>query len=160
MLDSPPCRVLEYAGVLLSESSRIAPLERCWHLQDASAAFAESIADLAPAELLHMGMDTSGSRSLEAFLGSAASAKVKKRVVRKLAGSYAKLGSSPGGSHVAQACYRTAVSLFASMAYEPSSPAAMYNGRPWAPCVDAACQTLYNPISGLCTDFYNIQGVL
>ena len=85
-----------------------------------------------------MGMDTSGSRSLEAFLGSAASAKVKKRVVRKLAGSYAKLGSSPGGSHVAQACYRTAVSLFASMASEPSSPAAMYNGRLWVPCIDSA----------------------
>ena len=82
------------------------------HEQEACAAFAESIAELAPAQLLHMGMDTAGSRSLEAFLGSAASAKLKKRVIRKLAGSYAKLGSSPGGSHVAQACYRTAVSFY------------------------------------------------
>lgn len=57
-----------------------------------------------------MGMDPAGSRTLEAFLGSAVSAKAKKRVIRKLAGSYAKLGSSPGGSHVAQACYRTTVS--------------------------------------------------
>ena len=73
-------------------------------------AFAESIAELASAELLHMGMDPAGSRSLEAFLGSAVSAKAKKRVIRKLAGSYARLGSSPGGSHAAQACYRTAVS--------------------------------------------------
>ena len=96
---------------------RCAPhTEGSWHLQDASTAFSESIADLAPPELLHMGMDTLGSRSLEAFLGSAAPAKLKKRVVRKLAGSYAKLGSSPGGSHVAQACYRTAVSLLTSMA--------------------------------------------
>ena len=80
------------------------------YLQEACAAFAESIAELAPAELLHMGMDSAGSRSLEAFLGSEVSAKAKMRVIRKLAGSYARLGSSPGGSHVAQACYRTAVS--------------------------------------------------
>ena len=85
-----------------------------------------------------MGMDTSGSRSLEAFLGSAASAKLKKRVVRKLAGSYAKLGSSPGGSHVAQACYRTAVSLFASMAFAPSCLVASHNSLPLAPW-DATC---------------------
>ena len=78
--------------------------------QEASAAFAESIAGLAPAELLHMGMDSAGSRSLEAFLDSGVSAKAKKRVIRKLASSYARLGNSPGGSHVAQACYRTAVS--------------------------------------------------
>lgn len=80
-------------------------------MQDACAAFAESIAELAPTQLLHMGMDSAGSRSLEAFLSSVVSAKAKKRVIRKLAGSYAKLGSSPGGSHVAQACYRTAVSI-------------------------------------------------
>ena len=79
-------------------------------MQEAFAAFGESVAELAPAELLHMGMDSAGSRSLEAFLGSALSAKAKKRAIRKLAGSYAKLGSTPGGSHVAQACYRTAVS--------------------------------------------------
>ena len=71
MLDSSPCMILEYAGVVLSRRFKIGTphSEGCWHLQDASAAFAESVADLAPAELLHMGMDTSGSRSLEAFLG-------------------------------------------------------------------------------------------
>ena len=120
--------------------------EGWWHLQDASAAFAESIADLAPAELLHMGMDTSGSRSLEAFLGSAASAKVKKRVV-----SYAKLGSSPGGSHVAQACYRTAVSLFRSLSSETSCLAALHNRLSGAPCSAAACQTISDSVSELFT---------
>lgn len=68
-----------------------------------------------------MGMDSAGSRSLEAFLGSAASAKVKKRVVRKLAGSYAKLGSTPGGSHVAQTCYRTAVSAYSHPSFGSQS---------------------------------------
>ena len=98
-----------------------------------------------------MGMDTSGSRSLEAFLGSPASAKLKKRAARKLAGSYAKLGSTPGGSHVAQACYRTAVSLSTSITSESSCRAALHSILPGAARIDAAGQILCKPVLELCT---------
>ncbi|CAL8466393.1 g5929 [Coccomyxa elongata] len=74
--------------------------------KEASTDFAESVADLAPAQLVHVGGDGGGSRALEAFLDGDASAKLKKHVIRKLAGSYAKLAGSPGGSHVVQTCFR------------------------------------------------------
>ena len=124
----------------------------CQPMQEACAAFADSIAELVPAELLHMGMDSAGSRSLEAFLGSAVSTKVKKQIIRKLAGSYAKLGSSPGGSHVAQACYRTAVSsaltflrLLRILRSAPGfTRASSIPARDWQECIHAPVVTWYS----------------
>lgn len=77
--------------------------------QEASSDFAEALADLAVGQLVHVGGDSGGSRALEAFLDGAASAKLKKKVIRKLAGSFAKLAGTPGGSHVVQTCYRVGV---------------------------------------------------
>jgi hypothetical protein len=81
----------------------------CCPTQEASADVAESLADLPADALLHMGCDSGGSRAFEAFLNGHASAKVKKRVIRKLKGSYGKLAGTPGGSHVVQTAYVVAV---------------------------------------------------
>ncbi|BDA51149.1 Nucleolar protein 9 [Coccomyxa sp. Obi] len=74
--------------------------------KDASTDFAKKVADMSPAQLVHMGGDDGGRHALEAFLDGDLSDKLKKRVIRKLAGSYAKLGGSRGGSHLVQTCFR------------------------------------------------------
>ena len=78
-------------------------------LQEAGAPFSESLAALPDAALAHTGADSAGSRVLEAFLEGPAGAKAKKRALRKLRGSYARLAATPGGSHAVQACYRAGV---------------------------------------------------
>lgn len=78
-------------------------------LQEAGAPFSESLADLSDVQLSHAGADSAGSRVLEAFLEGHASAKTKKRALRKLRGSYARLAATPGGSHAVQACYKAGV---------------------------------------------------
>lgn len=82
-------------------------------LQEAGAPFAEALADLSDAELAHAGADSAGSRVLEAFLEGPAGARARKRALRKLRGSYARLAATPGGSHAVQACYRAGVRALA-----------------------------------------------
>ena len=88
-------------------------LASAWRAQEAGGNFAEALAALPEAELLHAGGDAAGSHALEAFLtGPAAGAKLKKRLLRQLRGGYGRLAATPGGSHVVQAAYRTGVRFF------------------------------------------------
>lgn len=70
---------------------------------------AESLAALPAAALLRAGADASGSRALEAFFAGAAPAKAKRRVLKRLLGGIGALAAEPGGSHVVQAAYASAV---------------------------------------------------
>ena len=78
--------------------------------QAASSIFATSLASLSGSQLAAVGKDAGGSRALEAYFASQAPAKAKRRALRQLAGSWAALGASPGGSYVVQAAYVCSVS--------------------------------------------------
>ncbi|BDA51236.1 Nucleolar protein 9 [Coccomyxa sp. Obi] len=105
--DSPAITLGDPAGRARLSTLGCAMLATVLRLpKEVSTDFAESVADMSPAQLVHMGGDGGGSRALEAFLDGDASAKLKKRVIRKLTGSHAKLAGSPGGSHVVQTCFR------------------------------------------------------
>lgn len=71
--------------------------------------FVESLAELSGEELLHIGADSSGSHALEACLEGHGAAKAKKKLIKKLRGSYGKLAGTPGGSHVVQTAFKNAV---------------------------------------------------
>ena len=71
--------------------------------------FVESVASMTPAETVRAACDAGGSRALEAFLGSPAHRpRDKKDMVQALSGDWARLATSPCGSHVLEAAYGAA----------------------------------------------------
>lgn len=73
--------------------------------QEACQPFATSLQDLPAAALLRVGLDSAGSRVLEACIRGGAAVKTKKKLLRKLTGLWGQLALQPGGSHVVQACF-------------------------------------------------------
>ena len=67
--------------------------------------------DLSSGELARVAADPGGSRVLEAFLESSANAKLKKRAMKKLQGSYGAIALTQGGNHLVEKCYIYAVRL-------------------------------------------------
>ena len=64
---------------------------------------------MTPAETVSAACDAGGSRALEAFLGSPAHRpRDKKDMVQALSGDWARLATSPCGSHVLEAAYGAA----------------------------------------------------
>ena len=78
-------------------------------VQEASQQYASSLEELPEATLALLGVSGGGSRALQAFLEGHSTPKAKKRLIRKLLGSYAALAETPGGSFLTEASYAAGV---------------------------------------------------
>ena len=84
-------------------------------MQEASQQYASSLEELPPETLVLLGVSGGGSRALQAFLEGLSTPKAKRRLIKKLGGSFVTLALTPGGSFLTEACYAAAVCFAAEL---------------------------------------------
>ena len=79
-------------------------------MQEASQDFANALEALSTAQLALLGASGGGSRVVQAFLEGSGTSKAKRRMIKKLTGSFGALALTPGGSFLTESCFGAAVS--------------------------------------------------
>lgn len=82
------------------------------YLQEASAEFYDSFLEIPSQQMARIAADPGGSRVMEALLESPASAKLKKKLLKKLQGYYATIATVPAGNFLVEKCYSFSVKYF------------------------------------------------
>jgi Pumilio-family RNA binding repeat len=71
--------------------------------------FIASVSNLTTSELVRVACDSAGSYVLEAFIACEGTVKHKRKFIKKMAGQFGHLATSPGGCHVVEKCFNAAV---------------------------------------------------